>query len=89
MLKTNALKENLLQMNPFVVIETVANRLTEKSTPDFFRAVDILAECFDDPSMKAAALRAVLTYMPQSGYIGASVLAGYGDNNSIKTQKNP
>lgn len=57
MLKTNTLKENLLQMNPFVVIKTVANRLTEKSIPDFFRAVDILAECFGNPSMKAAALR--------------------------------
>ena len=37
--------------------------------------------------MKAAALRTVLTYMPGIGYVGASGLAGYGDNNVIKTQK--
>ena len=37
--------------------------------------------------MKAAALRAVLTSMPGVGYVGASGLAGFGDNNAIRTQK--
>jgi sulfur carrier protein ThiS adenylyltransferase len=37
--------------------------------------------------MKAAALRAVLTFMIGTGYVGASGLAGYGDNNIIKTKK--
>ena len=85
--KTEALKDNLLQMNPYVMIETVAIRLTEESIPDFFKEVDVLAECFDDPAMKAAALRAILTNMPHIGYVGASGLAGYDDNNNIKTQK--
>ena len=47
----------------------------------------MLAECFDDAVMKAAALRAALTNMPGIGYAGASGLAGYGDNNAIQTQK--
>jgi sulfur carrier protein ThiS adenylyltransferase len=85
--KTEALKDNLLQMNPYIVIETVESRVTEGSILELFREVDVLAECFDDPVMKAAALRAVLTYMPHIGYVGASGLAGYGDNNCIKTQK--
>jgi len=87
MQKTVALKENLLQVNPYVVIEAVDGRLTEKSIPEVFKGVDVLAECFDDPAMKAAALRATLTNMPAVGYVGASGLAGYGDNNSIRTQK--
>jgi len=85
--KTTALKDNLQQMNPYIVIETVDNRLTEGSIPEIFNEVDVLAECFDDPAMKAAAMRAVLTYMPHIGYVGASGLAGYGDNNAIVTQK--
>ena len=48
--------------------------------------VHVLAECFDDPVMKAAALRAVLTNMPGIGYVGASGLAGFSDNNAIRTQ---
>jgi len=87
MLKTEALKQNLLQMNPHIIIETVNGRLTEESIPIVFKDVDVLAECFDDPVMKAAALRAVLTNMPGIGYVGASGLAGYGDNNAIRTQK--
>ena len=85
--KTEALKENLLRMNPYIIIETVDGRLTEESIPQIFRSVEVLAECFDDPAMKAAALSAVLTNMPGMGYVGASGVAGYGDSNSIKTQK--
>jgi sulfur carrier protein ThiS adenylyltransferase len=40
--------------------------------------VHVLAECFDD---------AVLTNMPGIGYVGASGLAGFSDNNAIRTQK--
>lgn len=87
MQKTTALKENLLQMNPYIDIKTVGRRLTEESIPKIFRDVQVLAECFDDPVMKAAALRAALTNMPSIGYVGASGLAGYGDNNAIRTQK--
>ena len=87
MMKTEALKKNLLQMNPYIAIETFGNRLTEGSIPRVFRSADVLAECFDDPAMKAAALSAVLTNMPGIGYVGASGLAGYGDSNSIRTQK--
>ena len=85
--KTDALKDNILQMNPYVTIKTVNSMLTEESIPHVFKDVDVLAECFDDPAMKAAALRSVLTFMPGTGYVGASGLAGYGDNNSIQTRK--
>jgi len=85
--KTEALRKNLLQMNPYVTIETVDGLLTEKSIPLVFKNVDVLAECFDDPAMKAAALRTVLTNMTGTGYVGSSGLAGYGDNNAIRTKK--
>jgi sulfur carrier protein ThiS adenylyltransferase len=87
MRKTAALKENLLQMNPHIAISTVDTELNEKSIPEIFSNVDVLAECFDDAAMKAAALRAVLTVMPGIGYVGASGLAGFGDNNAVRTQK--
>jgi len=61
--------------------------LTEESIPEVFKDVNAPAECFDDPVMKAATLRAALTNMPGIGYVGASGLAGYGDNNAIQTPK--
>ncbi|MFC1844661.1 sulfur carrier protein ThiS adenylyltransferase ThiF [Thermodesulfobacteriota bacterium] len=85
--KTEALRNNLLQMNPYTTIATVDGLLTEESIPRVFKNVDVLAECFDDPAMKAAALRTVLTNMTGTGYVGSSGLAGYGDNNAIRTKK--
>ena len=52
-----------------------------------FKTVTVLAECFDGPKMKASALRATMTNLPGVGYVGASGLAGYEDNNSITTKK--
>jgi sulfur carrier protein ThiS adenylyltransferase len=85
--KTEALKENLARINPYVRIELVDDRLTEKNIPLYFRGVDVLAECFDDPVMKACAMRAFRMRMTATGYVGASGMAGYGDNNSIRTRE--
>ena len=87
MKKTTAIKENLLQMNPYINITTVDERLSEESIPKIFSQVDVLAECFDDPVMKAAGLRAALTHLHSAGYVGSSGLAGYGNNNAIQTRE--
>jgi sulfur carrier protein ThiS adenylyltransferase len=85
--KTEALKQNLERINPYISIELIQRRLTEDMIPKLFGGVDVLVECFDDPVMKAAGLRAALTALPGVGYVGASGVAGYGDNNMICTRK--
>ncbi len=85
--KTIALKKTLVRVNPFTAIRTLDDKLTEHSIPTLFGDVDILVECFDDPAMKAAALRAVLQHMPGIGYVGASGMAGYGSGNTIVCQR--
>lgn len=87
MKKTEALKQNLALINPYVEVDAIDTLLTEDSIPQIFGAVDVLAECFDDAAMKAVALRVALTRLKLKGYVGASGLAGYGDNNSIRTRK--
>jgi sulfur carrier protein ThiS adenylyltransferase len=87
MLKTVALKENLQRMHPYVRIDTIEEKLTEESIPRLFQATDGLVECFDDPAMKAGALRAALTGLAGILYVGSSGVAGYGDNNAIRTRR--
>ncbi len=87
MKKTEALKSNLSRVNSYVQVETVDQRLTEDTIPLIFNEVDVLAECFDDPVMKAVALRAVRMHMPDTVYVGASGMAGYGENNTILTRR--
>jgi len=87
MKKTEAMQANLARMNPYVRVVLVDERLTEDSIPVIFKEVDGLVECFDEAAMKAAALRAALTGLPGTCYVGSSGLAGYGDNNTIRTRK--
>ncbi len=83
--KTKALQENLVRMNPSVSLEIIDEQLTESRLAQCFQSVDVLIECFDNPQMKAAALRVVLTHLKDVAYVGSSGMAGYGDNNSIVT----
>ena len=87
LLKTVALQQNLTRINPYLSYEPIQKRLTEEMIPQLFSGVDVLVECFDDPVMKAAGLRAALTSLPRVGYVGASGVAGYDDNNMISTKK--
>lgn len=85
--KTEALQDNLARVNPYLRVETVDTVLTEQSIPQVFAKVDVLVECFDSAEMKAAALRCVLTSLKGKPYVGASGVAGFGDNNQIVTSR--
>lgn len=85
--KIVALKNNLTRINPFVAVLISDTVLTEENIPFLFREVDVLIECFDDPAMKACALRATLNNLPGTGYVGASGMAGMGNGNSVRTRK--
>jgi sulfur carrier protein ThiS adenylyltransferase len=87
MKKTEAMRANLSRVNPYLSVETADIVLTEQSIPVVFDKVDVLAECFDSAEMKAAALRCALTVLKGKPFVGASGLAGYGDNNQILTSK--
>jgi len=85
--KTEAMRANLARVNPYLRVETFDGELTEANIPQIFREVGVLVECFDGAGMKATALRVALTQLPAVGYVGASGLAGFDENNRIVTQK--
>ncbi|MCB2180755.1 MAG: sulfur carrier protein ThiS adenylyltransferase ThiF [Desulfobulbaceae bacterium] len=85
--KTTALLDTLRRINPYVSFETINERLTEEAIPGYFNDVDVLVECFDDPVMKPAALRAAVTSLKNVGFVGASGMAGFGENNRIRTKQ--
>lgn len=83
--KTKALAANLGRINPFVRLDTHQIRLDSSTIKKHFAEVDVLVECFDDPAMKALAFRLALTDLAPIRYVGASGVAGHGDNNAIRT----
>lgn len=84
--KTEALKEQLEAINPYIKIETVTERVTEENVLRIFGGYPIVCEAFDDPSAKAMLVNAILEQLPSVTIVAASGMAGYESANLIRTR---
>ena len=84
--KTEATKENIEKINPFVDIELVNEKIT-KENMNIFSKADIIVEAFDNPNCKAEISNYVLIHMKDKYLIASSGMAGYYDSNIIQTKK--
>lgn len=87
LLKTEALAENLKEINPYIRLETVTERITEENFSEILKNAQIICEAFDDPEAKAMLVNGVLEKMPEKYLIAASGMAGMDSANSICTKK--
>jgi len=85
--KSDALEENLKQINPYVVIEAHRVRLDDRNVPTIFSAVDVMVEAFDTVAAKTMLVRSFRKARPGVPLVTASGLAGYGPANRIRTRK--
>ena len=85
--KTEALKEQLLQINPWLDIKTSCERVTEENIPRLFQNADIICEAFDRPENKAMLVNSCLELFPEKPLVCASGMAGFGRSNAIVTRQ--
>ena len=85
--KTDALSENLREINPYIMLEAHTERITEDNLLTLLKDADIICEAFDDAECKAMLTNTVLTEMRDKYLVAASGLAGLYDANRIKTRK--
>ena len=85
--KTEALLENILEVAPYIDIETINEKITEDNIVRHLKDADIVCEAFDDPSCKAMLVNGVLEKLPDCYVVAASGMAGMGSPNLIKTRK--
>ena len=85
--KTDALRNNLLEIAPYIGIASHTVRITEDNALELMQGVDIICEAFDDAECKAMLTNFVLEEMPDKYLVAASGMAGFGSANSIKTRK--
>ena len=85
--KTDALAENLLEIAPYVEIETVTMKITEENVVDLVKEADIICEAFDNAQAKAMLVNSVLERLPNCYLVAASGMAGMDTPNIIKTRK--
>jgi sulfur carrier protein ThiS adenylyltransferase len=83
MRKTEATRQNLLRINPYVRVETHCLTLEESNIPGVFEGASIVVEAFDRADMKAMIIRTVLSSTPDFCVVAASGVAGYGDGNEV------
>lgn len=85
--KTQALKENLKEIAPYIQVETHREKITEENAQGLLQEADIICEAFDDPECKAMLTDLVLSRMKEKYLIAASGMAGIGSANSLCTRK--
>ena len=87
MYKTEALKENLTEINPYLETEIHTVCVTEKNAKELLKDCAIICEAFDNAECKAMLANLVLEEMPDKYIVAASGMAGMGSANSIHTRK--
>ena len=87
MSKSDALKENLREIAPYIATEVHCQRITEDNMETLVGEADIICEAFDKAEQKAMLVNYVLEKMPDKYLIAGSGMAGFGSVNSIKTRK--
>jgi len=85
MAKVEALRENLSKINPYVRILTYAEKLDRDNMEHIFKDAMVIVEAFDRAEEKAMLINALSEKMPDKYIVAASGVAGYGDNNEIRT----
>ena len=87
MYKTDALADNLREINPYIELETHTERIAEENAVTLLQGVDIICEAFDNAEAKAMLTDIVLSELPDKYLVAASGMAGMGVTNSIKTRR--
>jgi sulfur carrier protein ThiS adenylyltransferase len=85
--KVEALRENLLAINPYSVYEIHEVRINRRNAATIFAWVDVLVEAFDRAEAKEMLIESSLAKFPGRPIIAASGLAGYGSNHKIRSRR--
>lgn len=85
--KTKALQSILLNINPYLKIETQTVKICGGNAVAIFGDYDYVCEAFDGAEDKAMLVNALLAHNPAINMVCGSGMAGMGCANAIVTQK--
>lgn len=87
MYKTDALKQTLEQINPYIQVDTKNLKVKENNIEEIFSPFKLICEAFDNPDSKAMLVNYVLEKLPDTYIVASSGMAGIESSNSIKTTR--
>ena len=86
MKKTQACKQNLERINPYIEITISDEKITEQNYLSLIQE-EIVCEAFDRANTKAWFVNAVLENLPQTYIVASSGMVGLDSANGIQTRK--
>lgn len=87
MYKTEAMKEQLSRMNPYIEVTVDRVRIDADNCRQLLAEDDIICEAFDSAEAKAILVEQILCNFPHKKLICASGMAGFGPSGTIQTKK--
>lgn len=85
--KTEALRDNLLAVSPYLDIVTDTVRMTEDNLAELIGEDAIVCEAFDRAEAKAMLVNGVMEAFPEKYLVSGSGMAGLSSSNSIRTRR--
>ncbi len=85
--KTNALKNIITEINPYINVDVSNILLDESNIIDEVGGFQVILECFDNVKSKLMLIEKCTAMLSNSFIIGASGVAGYFDTDIIKIKK--
>lgn len=85
--KTDALQQQIKEINPFINVMTKNVRVDEGNVVDLFTGYDVICEAFDNAKSKAMLVNIALERIKDVKVVSASGLAGYESSNLIRTRR--
>ncbi|MGN0620612.1 MAG: sulfur carrier protein ThiS adenylyltransferase ThiF [Porcipelethomonas sp.] len=85
--KTEALRQNIHKIAPYVEIDTDHVRITPDNAGELLKNETIICEAFDKADQKAMLVNCILEMFPDKYLISGSGMAGINSANSIHTRK--
>ena len=85
--KTEAIRENLKEIAPYLEVEVHNIKVTEENAGELLEKVDIVCEAFDKAEAKAMLVNFVLENMPEKYLVSGSGMAGFDSANRIQTKR--
>ncbi len=85
MSKVDALQINIERVNTEVSVKKHCVKLSPENISSLFQDCDIIVEAFDLAEMKKMLIETILIEMPEKYVVSGSGMAGWGNNNNIKT----
>ena len=85
--KTDCLKTQIAEINPYIKVETVTKKITQENVMDLVGDSDIVCEALDRKESKAMLINEIMEHCDDKIVVAGSGMAGTDSANRIVTRK--